>query len=68
MINTVTFCLQESRDKCQWYAAKAYKENPGETQNRCTNLQNQTGRVSELDPGKGVIIFDFQNQVRSVKS
>ncbi|XP_053650516.1 uncharacterized protein [Cherax quadricarinatus] len=59
---------KESSDNCQWYAARASKEPPEELHIRPTvpRVINQNGYVSELDPGKGVILFDFYEEEQRV--
>ncbi|XP_068215463.1 uncharacterized protein [Palaemon carinicauda] len=60
---------KESRDNCQWFAAKATKEDledfPQITPT-VTRIMNQNGYISEIQPGKGVILFEFQNREERV--
>ncbi|XP_047480687.1 uncharacterized protein LOC125033330 [Penaeus chinensis] len=58
---------KESRDHCQWYAAKASKDMPEEMQMKTVpRVRNQNGYISEVDPGKGVITFDFYDEEQRV--
>ena len=58
---------QESNDNCQWYAAKASKEPVSDaTVQSYPKVVNHNGHISEVDPGKGVILFDFYDEVCSL--
>ncbi|KAB7505217.1 hypothetical protein Anas_10658, partial [Armadillidium nasatum] len=58
---------RESKDNCGWYAPKAWKEVPGEAPPPIPpRIMNQTGYIFELDPGKGVIQFDLNEQEQRV--
>lgn len=58
---------KESKDKCHWYAARASKEKPTESHpayRAPINVQrvvNQNGYIFEVEQGKGVIVFDYNN-------
>lgn len=56
-----------SSDNCQWYAARASKE-PLDNQMKSSvpRIMSQNGYISELDPGKGVIIFDSFDEEQRV--
>ncbi|XP_066956656.1 uncharacterized protein [Macrobrachium rosenbergii] len=60
---------KESRDNCQWFAAKAIKEEsedfPQSTPT-VTRIMNQNGYISEIQPGKGVILFEFHDREERV--
>ncbi|XP_045597121.1 uncharacterized protein [Procambarus clarkii] len=57
-----------SSDNCQWYAATASKEPPQKSSSKTPvpRVMNQNGYISELDPGKGVILFDFYDEEQRV--
>lgn len=58
---------KESSDHCQWYAARASKEPVSEaTVQPNTKVINRSGHISEVDPGKGVILFDFYDEEQRV--
>ncbi|XP_045114340.1 uncharacterized protein LOC123506363 isoform X1 [Portunus trituberculatus] len=58
---------KQSSDNCQWYAAKASKEPVSEaTVQPSTKVINRSGYISEVDPGKGVILFDFHEEENRV--
>lgn len=60
---------KESRDNCQWFAAKATKDVPEDIQSGApaiTRIMNQNGYISELQPGKGVILFEFHDREERV--
>ncbi|XP_042240250.1 uncharacterized protein LOC121878228 isoform X2 [Homarus americanus] len=59
---------KESSDNCQWYAASASIEPPDDQQLKplVPRVSNQNGHISELDPGKGVILFEFFDEEQRV--
>lgn len=58
---------KESSDNCQWYAARASKEPVSEASVQPnTKVINRSGYISEVDPGKGVILFDFYDEEQRV--
>ncbi|KAG0716946.1 hypothetical protein GWK47_008459 [Chionoecetes opilio] len=58
---------KESSDNCQWFAAKASKDPVSEASVQPnTKVINRSGHISEVDHGKGVILFDFYDQEHRV--
>lgn len=61
------FHAQESSDNCQWYAARASKEPLSEASVQPnTRVVSQSGHISEVNQGKGVILFNFYDEVGTV--
>ncbi|KAK4306055.1 hypothetical protein Pmani_022098 [Petrolisthes manimaculis] len=61
---------KESFDNCQWYAARASKEVLEDLSQsnkpHTSRVANQYGHISEVEPGKGVIVFNFCNEEQRV--
>lgn len=58
---------KESSDNCQWYAARACKEAVSEASVQPNpRVISQNGYISEVDHGKGVIVFDFYDEEQRV--